>query len=238
MAEMLFRRKALRKPNDQPTVIQQIVPFFPLSVNHQSPSFHSKLLQFPFIVVCLFHSSVFSFSSFLPVDSPKMHSYTLLSALALIRYLSMTHTYSVVMSRTSYQIELLHPPVWRASLCTHTHTQEHPQTERALPCLQEEWSHVSFLLTPAAGVAERVVGCRSKVTGQDVAVAPFPLLMCSSVALATDLREVELLNEEKHGRGERGEKVDQSVNNYRRKCHGKTNKHKNQKERNIYLIYN
>lgn len=232
MAEMLFRRKALRKPNDQPTVIQQIVPFFPLSVNHQSPSFHSKLLQFPFIVVCLFHSSVFSFSSFLPVDSPKMHSYTLLSALALIRYLSMTHTYSVVMSRTSYQIELLHPPVWRASLCTHRST--HKQREHYHAC-RRSGSHVSFLLTPAAGVAERVVGCRSKVTGQDVAVAPFPLLMCSSVALATDLREVELLNEEKHGRGERGEKVDQSLNNYRRKCHGETNKHK-KRERKKYLF--
>lgn len=144
MAEMLFRRKALRKPNDQPTVIQQIVPFFPLSVNHQSPSFHSKLLQFPFIVVCLFHSSVFSFSSFLPVDSPKMHSYTLLSALALIRYLSMTHTYSVVMSRTSYQIELLHPPVWRASLCTHTHSSTHKQREHYHACRRSGRTFPSF----------------------------------------------------------------------------------------------
>lgn len=53
--------------------------------------------------------------------------------------------------------------------------------------------HVSFLLTPASKVAGRVVGCRSKVTGQDVAVTPFPLLMCSSVTLATTLCEVVLL---------------------------------------------
>lgn len=36
-------------------------------------------------------------------------------------------------------------------------------------------------------------GCRSRVTGQDVAVTPFPLLMCTSVTLATTLREVVLL---------------------------------------------
>lgn len=117
------------------------------------------------------------------------------------------------MSRNSYQIELFHPSVWILFPCSdvdnplaftyvikHKHTNTHKHTHSGthsaqciLPCLQEEWLDFSFLLTPASWFAGRVVWCRSKVTGQDVAVTPFPLLMCSSVTLATALREVVLL---------------------------------------------
>lgn len=126
------------------------------------------------------------------------------------------------MSRQSYQIKPFTFQTRECFLTLHIKTfiHLHLQTQSALPCLQEEWLHVSFLLTPASEVAGRVVGCRSKVTGQDVAVTPFPLLMCPSVTLATTPREVVLLRHEE-GRREKREKVDQCLSSYKRKCQWK-----------------
>ena len=55
------------------------------------------------------------------------------------------------------------------------------------------------------------MGCRSKVTGQDVAVVLFPLHMCSSVTLATTLQEVVLLRDEEETERERK----RLINNYK-----------------------
>lgn len=108
------------------------------------------------------------------------------------------------MSRASYQIELLHPLQSGEYILTpaQTHNSYRQKVLHYHACRRSGRAFPSFC-RPLLELLGGVMGCRSKVTGQDVAVVLFPLHMCSSVTLATTLREVVFLGDEEETERER-----------------------------------
>lgn len=179
-------RNTSRKPNKQTSVIRPIVFFCSLFTT--TVPFCVLSLFFTFFILYLFQPSVFS------SPSTDLH---------------------IPIGTISYQLELLNSPFSFLALMWITHQQsKQTQAQHRHPVTPEPPESITMA---AGGVVTRFLpsdapllelrcswwGCRRKVTGQDVAVTPFLLLMCSSVPLATALREVVLLKWLREGEGER-----------------------------------